>query len=181
MPAYKNPKKTRQYTDELKAKAVKLTHLNGVSVKGVAEALDIHPFMLSRWREEYREGKIVADKRKMVSKKPKALSENERIRKLEKHVADLKEENDLPKPTATNQHWAADLTYIRVGKRWLYLAAVIDLYSRRIVGWSLGKQKTVSLTKASLQMALRNRRPAPGLIFHTDRGVEYHAYIAGHQ
>jgi len=52
-------------------------------VKGVAEALDIHPFMLSRWRKEYREGKIVADKRKMVSKKPKALSENERIRKLE--------------------------------------------------------------------------------------------------
>ncbi|WP_422730705.1 DDE-type integrase/transposase/recombinase [Marinobacterium iners] len=93
----------------------------------------------------------------------------------------MKEENDLPRPTATNQHWTADLTYIRVGKRWLYLAAVIDLYSRRIVGRSLGKQKTVSLTKASLQMALRNRRPAPGLIFHTDRGVKYHAYIAGHQ
>lgn len=83
---------------------------------------------------------------------------------------------DLPKPTAPNQHWAADLTYIRVGKRWLYLAAVIDLYSRRIVGWSLGKQKTVSLTKASLQMALRNRRPDSGLIFHTDRGVEYRAH-----
>jgi transposase len=44
MPAYKNPKKTRQYTDEFKAKAVKLTYLNGASVKGVAEALDIHPF-----------------------------------------------------------------------------------------------------------------------------------------
>ena len=82
---------------------------------------------------------------------------------------------DLPKPTAPNEHWAADLTYIRVGKRWLYLAAVIDLYSRRVVGWSLGKQKTVSLTRASLQMALRNRRPGPGLIFHTDRGVEYRA------
>jgi transposase len=97
MPAYKNQKKTRQYTNEFKAKAVKLTHLSGASVKGVAEALDIHPFMLSRWRKEYREGKIVADKRKMVSKKPKALSENDRIRKLEKQVADLKEENDLLK------------------------------------------------------------------------------------
>ena len=83
---------------------------------------------------------------------------------------------DLPKPTAANQHWAADLTYIRVGQRWLYLAAVIDLYSRRIVGWSLGKQKTVSLTRASLKMALRNRRPEAGLIFHTDRGVEYQAH-----
>ena len=47
MPAYKNQKKTRQYTNEFKAKAVKLTHLSGASVKGVAEALDIHPFMLS--------------------------------------------------------------------------------------------------------------------------------------
>jgi len=55
---------------------------------------------------------------------------------------------DLPKPTAPNQHRAADLTYIRIGKRWLYLAAVTDLYSRRIVGRSLGRQKTVSLTKA---------------------------------
>mgnify|MGYP001773822515 FL=1 len=97
MPAYKSQKKTRQYTNEFKAKAVKLTQLSGASVKGVAEALDIHPFMLSRWRKKYREGKIVADKRQTVAKKPKAMSENERIRKLEKQVADLKEENDLLK------------------------------------------------------------------------------------
>lgn len=97
MPAYKNQKKTRQYTNEFKTRAVKLTHLSGASVKGVAESLDIHPFMLSRWRKEYREGKIVADKRKKTVSKPKALSENERIRKLEKQVADLKEENDLLK------------------------------------------------------------------------------------
>ncbi len=97
MPAYKNQKKTRQYTNEFKARAVKLTHLSGASVKGVAEALDIHPFMLSRWRKEYREGKIVTDKRKKVISKPKSLSESERIRKLEKQVANLKEENDLLK------------------------------------------------------------------------------------
>ncbi|MBY4678778.1 hypothetical protein K6T12_19450 [Marinobacterium sp. CAU 1594] len=53
--------------------------------------------MLSRWRKEYREGKIVADKRKKVGKKPQTLSENERVRMLEKQVADLKEENDLLK------------------------------------------------------------------------------------
>ncbi|RVU27609.1 DDE-type integrase/transposase/recombinase, partial [Neptunomonas marina] len=58
----------------------------------------------------------------------------------------------------------------------LYLAAVIDLYSRRVVGWSLGKRKTVALTKSSLMMAIRNRKPPPGLIFHTDRGVEYRAH-----
>lgn len=81
-----------------------------------------------------------------------------------------------PKPDGPNQHWAADLTYIRVGKRWLYLAVVIDLYSRKVIGWSLGKQKTSALTKASLMMAIRNRKPAPGLVFHTDRGVEYRAH-----
>ncbi len=83
---------------------------------------------------------------------------------------------DLPKPARRDQHWAADLTYIRVGKQWLYLAAVIDLYSRRAVGWSLGKRKTVALTKSSLMMAIWNRKPPPGLIFHTDRGVEYRAH-----
>lgn len=97
MPAYKNQKKTRQYTNEFKARAVKLTHQSGTSVKGVAESLDIHPFMLSRWRKEYREGKFKMDKRLKVGKKPKLLSDNERIRALEKQVVDLKEENDLLK------------------------------------------------------------------------------------
>jgi transposase len=97
MPVYQNQKKTREYTNEFKARAVKLTHLSGARVKGVAEALGIHPFMLSRWRKEYREGKFVIDKRKKTVSNPKVLSENEQIRKLEKQVADLKEENDLLK------------------------------------------------------------------------------------
>ena len=67
---------------------------------------------------------------------------------------------DLPKPTAVNQHWAADLTYIRQGNRWLYL----------------GKRKSVTLTMSSLRMAIRNRHPNKGLIFHTDRGVEYRSH-----
>lgn len=97
MPAYKNPKKTRQYSNEFKAKAVKLSHLNGASVKGVAESLGIHPFMLSRWRKEYREGKIVSDNREKLVKKPRTVSENERVRQLEKQVQQLKTENDLLK------------------------------------------------------------------------------------
>ncbi len=82
---------------------------------------------------------------------------------------------ELPKPSRPNQHWAADVTYIRVKKKWMYLSAVLDLYSRRIVGWSLGSRRTVDLTKASLMMAIRNRRPEKGLLFHTDRGIEYRA------
>ncbi len=83
---------------------------------------------------------------------------------------------DLPKPIRINQHWAADLTYIKVKGQWVYLAVVLDLYSRRIVGWSMNKRRTVELTKASIMMALRNRRPPKGLVFHTDRGIEYRAH-----
>ena len=97
MPAYKNAKKTKQYTTEFKATAVKLTHQKGATVKGIAESLGIHPFMLSRWRKEYREGKIMSDRRKTLIKKPKAVSDNERIKELEKEIARLELENDLLK------------------------------------------------------------------------------------
>ena len=67
MPRYNQPRKTWRYTGEFKAKAVQLSLLDGVQVKEFAETLDIHPFMLSRWRKEYWEGKIVSDKRKRVT------------------------------------------------------------------------------------------------------------------
>ena len=82
---------------------------------------------------------------------------------------------DAPVPTEINQQWVADLTYIRVAGRWRYLAVVMDRYSRRIIGWSLGKYKTAELVLSSLRRAIRHRRINPGLIFHTDRGVEYGA------
>jgi len=67
MPRYNNPRKTWRYTNEFKVKAVQLSYLDGVQIKKVAETLDIHPFMPSRWRKEYRDGKIVADKRQKVT------------------------------------------------------------------------------------------------------------------
>ena len=93
-----NPKKTHRYTNDFKIKAVQLSHLEGVQVKEIAEALDIHPFMLSRWRKEFREGKIKVDKRKKTPKpKPIKKSDNARIRELEKQVTFLKEENEILK------------------------------------------------------------------------------------
>lgn len=83
---------------------------------------------------------------------------------------------NLPKPTRINQHWAADLTYIKVGRAWRYLAVVLDLYSRKVVGWSMSSKKGEKLTGSALMMAIRNRKPKPGLIFHTDRGIEYRSY-----
>ena len=75
-----------------------------------------------------------------------------------------------------DQVWVGDITYLKVGGRWRYLAIVIDKYSRRVIGWSLGRRKDVSLTLASLNRAVCNRRPGPGVIFHTDRGIEYAGY-----
>jgi transposase InsO family protein len=75
-----------------------------------------------------------------------------------------------------DQLWVADITYLKVLEHWRYLAVVMDRYTRRILGWSLGPHKTSALTLAALNRALARRRPKPGLILHSDRGVEYAAY-----
>jgi len=97
MPRYNNPRKTWHYTNEFKVKAVQLSLIDGIQVQEVANALDIHPFMLSRWRKEYREGKIVADKRKKITDISQSKKELNRIKQLEQENARLKEENDLLK------------------------------------------------------------------------------------
>ena len=97
MPKYNNPRKTWRYPDEFKSKAVQLSLLSGIRVKEVASTLDIHPFMLSRWRKEYREGKIKVDNRVKVSSMAKYKKEINLIKKLEKENSRLKLENDLLK------------------------------------------------------------------------------------
>lgn len=78
--------------------------------------------------------------------------------------------------TGPDQVWVGDITYLKVGTHWRYLATVMDQFSRRIVGWSLGRNKDVTLTLAALNRAVFNRRPSPRVIFHSDRGIEYAAY-----
>ena len=72
-----------------------------------------------------------------------------------------------------NLVWVSDITYIRTMEGWLYLAVVMDLYSRKIVGWSLARNMAVSLVKKALLMAIGRRNPSPGLIHHSDRGMQY--------
>ena len=75
-----------------------------------------------------------------------------------------------------DEKYVGDITYISTGEGWLYLATVIDLYSRKVVGWSMDDTMKVSLVNNALNMALRHRTPKKGLIWHTDRGSQYASY-----
>ncbi len=82
--------------------------------------------------------------------------------------------------TAPDQAWVADITYVRLPTTFVYLACVLDAFSRRCVGWKLSRQIDTRLTLDALEMALTQRHPAPGLLHHSDQGVQYAsaAYVA---
>jgi putative transposase len=78
-----------------------------------------------------------------------------------------------------NRLWIADITYVRTWSGWLYLAVVLDTFSRRVVGWSMADDLQSALVVDALNMALWNRRPMPGLIHHSDRGCQYTSLAFG--
>ena len=80
---------------------------------------------------------------------------------------------EAPKATAPNQLWVADITYVETQEGWLYLAAILDLYSRKIVGWAMSERIDTNLVLKALAMALLHRKPPANLLCHTDRGVQY--------
>lgn len=82
--------------------------------------------------------------------------------------------------TDINQLWVADITYIRLRNEFVYLAVVLDAFSRKVVGWALGRELKASLTLAALQKALDSRQPGPGLVHHSDQGSQYacHEYVS---
>ncbi|TVQ80943.1 MAG: IS3 family transposase [Bradymonadales bacterium] len=75
--------------------------------------------------------------------------------------------------TGLNQVWATDFTYIRIDNGFVYLAVILDLFSRRVIGWAISKNIDADLAAAALTMAIERRKPAPGVIHHSDRGVQY--------
>jgi transposase InsO family protein len=80
---------------------------------------------------------------------------------------------DLPAPIAPNQVWLGDITYVATEEGWLYLAGILDLYSRRLTGWAMSEHIDTELILAAWGMALTHRQPPAGLVFHSDRGVQY--------
>jgi hypothetical protein len=84
------------------------------------------------------------------------------------------------KLTGINQLWVADITYIRLHREWVFLAVILDAFSRKVVGWELDRTLTSRLPMAALEKAIADRKPPPGVVHHSDRGVQYAsgAYVA---
>jgi transposase InsO family protein len=80
---------------------------------------------------------------------------------------------EAPAPTKPDEVWVTDITYVETGEGWLYVAGVLDLYSRRLIGWAMGSSLATALPLAALHMALRRRRPGAGVLHHSDRGCQY--------
>lgn len=80
------------------------------------------------------------------------------------------------KPIARCTQWVGDFTYIKTRTGWLYHAVVLDLYSRKVVGWSFSRKRNTAMTMSALRMALSREAPQPGCLFHSDQGIEYAAH-----
>jgi len=115
-------------------------------------------------------------RRLMVERGLRALQAKNYVPRTSDGKADKPSPNRLlnaAMPTAPDTVWAGDITFIPTTEGWLYLAVVIDLCSRRIVGWSTADNLRAELVAEAFQQAVKSRRPKPGLIFHSDRGSQY--------
>ena len=130
-----------------------------------------------------REGELVSRSRVerlmrkacLVGKAARVYRRHALVKRLYESLPNLRLER--PIPTKVNEQWVGDVTYLKVNGEWRYLAVVMDLCSRRVIGWRLSKTRTAELTRSALRDALEARKVKPGLIFHTDRGTEYGAWL----
>ena len=105
-----------------------------------------------------------------IKRKFVVTTDSNHIFKIADNILDRNFKTDRP-----NHKWAADITYIPTKMGWLYLAVVMDLFSRKIVGWAMSENIDSALVQSAMKMALLHRRPGEGLIHHSDRGVQYAA------
>jgi len=130
-------------------------------------------------RELHAQGTPISRKRVERLMRAAALS----VKPAARFVVTTDSDHDLPvapnlleqdfTAEGSNQRWVTDITYVPTGEGWLYVAAILDLYSRKIVGWGMRERMDRGLVLAALQMAVSQRRPAAGLVHHSDRGSQY--------
>jgi putative transposase len=196
----KQRRQRRSFSPEFKAGAVKLVLEEGKSVAEVARDLDLTETAFRKWVEQAKADRGQGKPGALTSEERAELSQlRKRVRQLEKRVARLMRQKGLAArrkrpfvrttdskhahpvapnvvardflPPGPNRTWAGDITYVWTAAGWLYLAVVLDLFSRRVIGWSMGERIDRQLPLAALDMALTGRA-APAL-YHSDRGSQY--------
>ena len=173
----------RKFSREFKIEAVRLVRERRISMAQAARDLDLHVNVLRKWVRDFDvdPGSAFPGHGQM---KPEQLE----IEQLRREVTKLKAERDIlkkPRPSSViagnvldrqfnadgpNQKWVADFTYIWTAEGWLYVAAVIDLFSRRVVGWSMSSTMTAQLVTDALIMAIWRRGKPDALLHHSDQG-----------
>jgi putative transposase len=131
------------------------------------------------WKELQKQGVVVS--RKRVARIMQELGLIARVTRMTYRAPGMRRflasgenlRSDGALPDQKDKVWVADVTYLKVKSQWYYLSAVMDLHSRRVIGWSLDTKRTTDVTKRTLAAAIRKRNPGKGLMLHTDRGVEY--------
>ena len=139
---------------------------NNYGSRSIKEKLELQGKRISRRRiiRLMKEASLVCKTRR----KFKATTDSRHNRPVAPNILDRKFNVDQP-----NRYWAGDITYIPTNEGWLYLATVIDLYSRKVVGWSMSNHMKAELVNKALLMAIWKRKPPKGLVWHTDRGSQY--------
>ena len=134
------------------------------------------------WRVLKYQGLQVGQKRisrlmRKMGLKARATRVYKKITGLHRFFSNIPNRERQVEANRLNQIWVGDITYLRSGNRWRFLAVVMDKFSRKVVGWAIGSQRDVKLTLKALNRAVKQRKPAPGLIFHSDKGSEFGANV----
>ena len=133
----------------------------------MAKALQAEGFVVGRYRAGRLMKKAGVSVRRRLTRRPQTTDSDHRYQVAPNELA---RQFDVEAP---NVAWAGDITYLWTREGWLYLAAVLDLYTRRIVGWAMSDRMTSDLTISALKMALRQYQPTSGLLHHSDQGSQY--------
>ena len=163
------PRSRRQEQDEVLAAQIAVAHRNSRNTYGAPRIVD----------ELHDQGVKISRRRCARLMRAKGLRGRKKNRRRPR-TTDSRHGRPTPanclastRPSGPNQVWVSDITYLRTAQGWLYLAAILDLWSRRVVGWATASTLHATLAETALRRAIRERRPAKGLLHHSDRGSQY--------